>query len=144
MSRLDYATIIIVVICLVAAGFLLYKTYGMFSGDKQTETPATDPFSSTQEEEDPYYYDTPSTNSDTITYEDEPATSSYGNDDTPSSSSSTRTTTPQSYDNAGDYMVLAGTFSNVANAENLPGVYATKAIRMQERNPSTEALMLLC
>jgi len=121
MSRLDYATIVIVAICLIAAGFLLYKTYNMFTGDEEAQQDATqqeDEAFPSYEEDEPYYYDTTAFD-----------TTAYGNDfDTPTEDESTTTETydntieedtPSAYDSdaLGAYMVLAGTFSNAANAD---------------------------
>ena len=48
MSRLDYVTISIVVICLIALGFLVYKTIGLLAGDKPQ---ATEPIEYTNSED---------------------------------------------------------------------------------------------
>lgn len=42
MSRLDYVTISIVVICLIALGFLVYKTIGLMTADTSKKQPLTE------------------------------------------------------------------------------------------------------
>jgi len=117
MSRLDYATIVIVAVCLIAAGFLLYKTYNMFTDEEepQVETPTEEEFPS-YEEDDTYYFDT--TGVDTNTTTDDFNTPSYDDNTADDYNNTFDDNTPTAYDSdpLGAYMVLAGTFSNAANA----------------------------
>jgi len=56
MSRLDYVTIGIVVVCIAALAFLLYKTTNIFGGDAE-EVPVTDNTYQDTTAIDPYAYD---------------------------------------------------------------------------------------
>ncbi len=130
MRRLDWFTVAIIAVCLALAVVLIVIGVRKFMGGendlKSPETVAVyDELEKETETADDY-----STN--TIT-EEEPAnvtTTDYDNEDlnfdwldeeqnaNASNSSSTSSNTSQSYSNVGDYMVLAGTFSVVQNAEN--------------------------
>ncbi|MCB0640169.1 MAG: SPOR domain-containing protein [Phaeodactylibacter sp.] len=142
MSRLDYFTIAIVAVCILAIVFLLYRATDLFKKDTDTPTPGTELY-----EEDPYSdeaetatdvkpssssenysdYETENDTSSTIVYDledagtdyEEPkaetATKTEKSTSTPRSSSSyTGSSSGSSY---GDYLVLAGSFTVKAYAE---------------------------
>lgn len=137
MSRLDYVTIGIVAVCIIALAFLLYKTTNLFGGGK-TETP-TDAIVTDTTAIDPYAYDDYDSTSilpgadedlddnEVTPFEEETADAANNKATQPSSSTSTprasTTTTEESpravsaSERAGDYLVLAGSFSVRANAE---------------------------
>lgn len=139
MSRLDILTVVIVAICLAALGYLLFKTFNMIGGGADTvpeDTEYTDTATDgigTDDTYDPYdpgtdpadgseltedvptvenqegYTDTtdPAPGTDFDSDYAEPATT----DPTPT------TTTPSAGDSEGQYMVIAGTFRQLSNAE---------------------------
>lgn len=144
MSRLDYVTISIVVICLIALGFLVFKTIGLMTADpakkkEQTEQLADDSgVADTYEDVDSLsgedldddeisgVLDDP--NSDTS--EDDLAqdasdletedTSDRVTDDEPADTEDeyiAQNETPTSY-KSGTFMVLAGSYRQEVNAEN--------------------------
>ncbi|MEM8525612.1 MAG: SPOR domain-containing protein [Bacteroidota bacterium] len=153
MRRLDTFTIIIIAVCLIAAGLLIWVGYKKLSGDD-----AADDKSALYEEiekNDDYYYldeeeedDTTqdgfaNTETNDAEVDDPQNTSTYSNDDydvveeTPSSSGGKLEDTdevPNSYSSGGAYMVLAGSFKIRANADS----YAKKLRNKGYSNTSVE------
>ena len=141
MSRLDYFTIGIVAVCILAIVFLLYRATDLFKSDDSATTSGTelyeeDPYSDeetsttdydTSPEAEPYTdYETEDTS--TIVYDlDDASTDDYEEPEaetapkteksstSPSSSSRGSSSSSSSY---GDYLVLAGSFTIKANAES--------------------------
>lgn len=145
MSRLDYVTIGIVVVCIAALAFLLYKTTNIFGGDAEEATVTNSTYQDTTAI-DPYAYDDysdttailPSTDEDpddneVNTYEEETPTKTKQSG---SSAATTRTesatidetdeeTTTGASGREGDYLVLAGSYRVKENA-------ATEASRLRK------------
>lgn len=147
MSRLDYVTIAIVGICIIAILFLVYKMTNVFNGDKAKPATEIAADSTDAEDEDVYDYEidenvdstgdakgntstdkAPTTKPATSTTETT-ASSAPAEDDaavpvtkTPSSTkSSTAATTTDAEENTdyseGNYLVLAGSFTLKSGAE---------------------------
>ncbi|MEM0993036.1 MAG: SPOR domain-containing protein [Bacteroidota bacterium] len=138
MRRLDTFTIIIIAVCLVAAGLLIWIGYNKLAGDKQADN--SDLYEEIQDDEDgDYYYlddeddtdlaedqaGTPDdfSNSGSNIEEDEPqntstTSSNSANYEVVDKNDEEETLTPRSYSSEGRYMVIAGTFSFMANAED--------------------------
>lgn len=157
MSRVDYLTIGIVSVCLIALGFLIFKTVKLMGGSSSGEavkeapyqdTSSIDPYSSydysdttahnnyTDDEDldddqvSPYEENTPpATTSKTETSKGSssktqtaakpaPKTTSQPQTKTPSTTTdNTSRTSTASSSSTGDYLVIAGTFSQKSNAE---------------------------
>lgn len=132
MSRLDYVTIGIVVVCIAALGFLLYRTTNLFGGDAETTVPEASVTDTTAI--DPYAYDDyadttsilPGTDEDAddsevAPFEEEPAnqpTTPPAN--TPKRRNEVNTTEPRpvaASERSGDYLVLAGSYKVRENAD---------------------------
>ncbi len=134
MSRLDYFTIAIVAVCIIALIFLIYKTTDLL---KKKDNTTADKIENTLEEmgieddeTDTYTYDdegeivtddaaitgeaTTSDDAEDINYVDEEELLEEAPEE--------EVTTPTSYDNTsarGSFLVLAGAFQYKANAEKL-------------------------
>ncbi len=134
MSRLDYVTIGIVAVCIIALAFLLYKTTNLFGGG-EPETPPNTTLTDTTAI-DPYAYDDYDTSSilpgadedlddnEVVPFEEEPETGANTTASQPSTSTPRASTTTEepprtvsAAERSGDYLVLAGSFSVRANAE---------------------------
>jgi cell division septation protein DedD len=136
MSRLDYVTIGIVVVCIAALGFLLYRTTNLFGGDN-AETTETETLLTDTTAIDPYAYDDytdttsilPNTDEDAddnqvAPYEEEAVTTPPANTTRPNNTPS-RTTPPvadeprpvAASEQSGNYLVLAGSYKIRENAE---------------------------
>lgn len=132
MSRLDYVTIGIVVVCIAALVFLLTKTTSLFGGDKTETTPTASLTDTTAI--DPYAYDSydstsilPNTDEDlddnqVTPLEEEPPSNqktlpSTSSKNQPKTKEEPRAVTTAASDRAGDYLVLAGSFSIRENAD---------------------------
>ncbi|MBK7869645.1 MAG: SPOR domain-containing protein [Saprospiraceae bacterium] len=131
MSRLDYVTIGIIVVCAAALAILVWKTISLRNKEKDVAQQNTE--NTLQDYEYDYYQDTtqilPPTDEDPDddevevfnenTSDNEPTTSeakTTSQNNTPEKTpASTPTTSSRS---AGDYLVLAGAFSVKSNAEN--------------------------
>jgi len=132
MRRLDTFTIIIIAVCLVAAGLLIWVGYQKLSGDD-----AQDDKSALYEEiekNDDYYYldeeeedDTAQdgfANTEDAQIDDPQNTSTYDNTDyeeveeQPSTAGKIEDSVPSSYSSDGAYMVLAGSFKVRAYADS--------------------------
>lgn len=148
MSRLDYFTIAVVAVCIIAIIFLLYKTSDLIGGKSETQTELQKTLKEMGIEED--MEDTDTLNYDSTESDDMAATSEPSTDRTTqpaaakSSSKPATTTTPKTTDAApkttaktttaqpaaktaekpaqatasGDYLVVAGSFKVLENAEN--------------------------
>ncbi len=130
MSRTDYLTLGIVVICIAALAFLIYKIVSLPSdAPSDVSMEAVNPTPMEADTSDYYTYDTegdPEFESDTIgdDVDDEGEFTSI--DDVPDSgnnpsvSGSSKTPEPKSNPVVaeGDYMVLAGSFTIKSHAEN--------------------------
>lgn len=136
MSRLDYVTIGIVVVCVIALAFLLYKTTNIFGGGTEQAAVPQNIYEDTTAI-DPYAYDDysdtsailPATDEDpddkeVKTYEDETSTADQSESKTgktreiPSTPVETEaTTTGGASTREGDYLVLAGAFKEKVNAQ---------------------------
>lgn len=136
MSRLDYVTIGIVAVCIIALAFLLYKTTNLFGGSDELAAVPQNTYQDTTAI-DPYAYDDysdttailPSTDEDpddneVNPYEEEPtstdrskttATKTRTEPTTPVETEAPSTTGASSRE--GDYLVLAGAFKEKANAQ---------------------------
>lgn len=132
MSRLDIFTIVVVVICVAAIVFLLYRTTDLFKSRdalkdaQQTEESIYDDDGTTGDDytDDPYYSD-----SDTAaefdfladTSSDSPAPASPKPSVSEPAPVPSEETAPvnvdEMTDSGGDYLVLAGAFVQMANAE---------------------------
>lgn len=147
MSRLDYVTISIVVICLIALGFLVYKTIGLMTTDPAKKKQQTEQAANTDTEDPNTYEDTDSLltedldddevsgvldDPDDDTSEDElpedaadletentpdPIDDTSTDDAVEENQDEAEPSRPASY-SSGDYLVLAGSFRQMANAEN--------------------------
>lgn len=126
MSRLDYVTIGIVVICIAALGFLLYKTTNLFGDSEASPLPEASVTDTTAI--DPYTYDSYDTTSilpgadedlddnEVVPYDEEKEESQSR-----TSTTTTREETPRpvtASERAGDYLVLAGSYSVRENADS--------------------------
>jgi len=118
MSRLDFITIIIVVICLAAIIFLVYKMTDLFGGkDKKPDT-IENPIDSTSRAEDAMYpYDLDSTEATNSGFSDNQKEGSEGDN---SFTDASEDNSPTSYegDSSGKYLVIAGSFEYQHNADN--------------------------
>ncbi|MEL6721090.1 MAG: SPOR domain-containing protein [Bacteroidota bacterium] len=151
MRRLDTFTIIIIAVCLIAAGLLIWVGYQKLRGDDVQEDKSA--LYEEIEKNDDYYYldeeeedDTAQdgfANTEDAEVEDPQNTSTYDNTDydvveeTPSSSGGKLEDTdevPNSYSSDGAYMVLAGSFKVMTNAES----YAKKLRNKGYSNTSVE------
>ncbi len=139
MSRLDFVTIAIVAVCVLALGLLIFRVVNLTGeGDSEPIAEGEDPY-------DEYFEDTP-TSSDEETYDpastaDESATNEadeYDEDAGIAEGASATTedetiadeeldneeAVPESYspatlgDNVGQYLLIAGNFTSKANAES--------------------------
>lgn len=145
MSRLDYITILIVVVGIAALSYLIYKIYQNNSQQQsrvnQVETPYN-PDQSTDEEtaelpsedynnsitpQDDYYDEDGAGYEESTTdkQDDQSATAAQEDDEFTTKGTEEQETAPaDDFDNTspassyGDYMVIAGTFSIKGNAEN--------------------------
>lgn len=136
MSRLDYVTIGIVVVCIAALAFLLYRTTNLFGGNDPEVTESDNIYADTTAI-DPYAYDDYSDTTAILPSTDEDSDDNEINDyeaepvnPAPSTTRPTRTqpapTTTTEPDvaeettgasgRAGDYLVLAGSYSVRENA----------------------------
>lgn len=133
MSRLDYVTIGIVVVCIAALGFLLYRTTNLFGGDKEATQPEATVTDTTSI--DPYAYDDYSDSTSILPGTDEDADDNEvaPYDEEAAEKQSTTPTAPTSpqrelegtteprpvaaSERAGDYLVLAGSYKVRENAE---------------------------
>lgn len=133
MSRLDYVTIGIVVVCIAALGFLLYRTTNLFGGDKEVTQPEATVTDTTSI--DPYAYDDYSDSTSILPGTDEDADDNevapYDEDAAEKQSTTpTSPTSPQrelesttearpvaASERTGDYLVLAGSYKVRENAE---------------------------
>lgn len=137
MSRLDYVTIGIVVVCIAALGFLLYRTTNLFGGDAETTQPEAVVTDTTAI--DPYAYDDysdttsilPGTDEDAdddqvVPYEEETADNQASKTTTTKPATTPRTSETTSEprpvaasesERSGDYLVLAGSYKVRENAE---------------------------
>lgn len=130
MSRLDYVTIGIVVVCIAALGFLLYRTTNLFGGDAGTTVPETTLTDTT--EIDPYAYDDysdttsilPGTDEDADDNEVAPFDEEAANTQPAKKTTPTRTTETNTEprpvaasERSGDYLVLAGSYKVRENAD---------------------------
>lgn len=133
MSRLDYVTIGIVVVCIAALGFLLYRTTNLFGGDSGTtqEAVVTDTTAI-----DPYAYDDysdttsilPGTDEDAddnevAPYDEEAAEKQTVTPTSPTSPQRTieKNNEPRpvaASERSGDYLVLAGSYKVRENADS--------------------------
>lgn len=135
MSRLDYVTIGIVVVCVAALAYLIYMTTNLLGGDGEEDvTPITEqPSEYDAAEDDAYYYDddeaTVEVDSSEYDYEedagydydqgedlDKGRSTSY--EDEAASSVTMTTTEPSTTSSYGSYLVIAGTFSVQSNADD--------------------------
>lgn len=146
MSRLDYVTISIVVICLIALGFLVYKTIGLMTADPSQKKQQTEQTTDDSGDADTYN-DVDSLASEDLDDDEVTGILDDPNDDTsedelPEDASDLETedtsapieddtetdaaddaaeveapTRPASYD-SGAYLVLAGSFRQEINADN--------------------------
>lgn len=124
MSRLDYLTIGIIAVIVLAVLYLVYKMTDLFQSNALETPPAVE--QPVAEPEYDYYdepYDTLA--EDTFPAEDEidysePASDSFADeaDDTPEYSYEDESATSTT-DTEGEYFVLAGTFSIRANADRM-------------------------
>ncbi len=129
MSRLDWITAIIVGICVIALGFLIYKTVGLMDTDDAnpdrteqviTDTPteeSTTTEASTQTDtiqdsgDDIDYADGDNNEDISTTEEEDEQAGKEEEDDGPSSY-------VKEENISGDYLVIAGTYKQMINAEN--------------------------
>lgn len=155
MSRLDWFTIVIVSICLIALSFLVYKTIMLMGDDAdqmQTELPearTNDPMTTYQEDTAPGAAATTPDSEDQDLDDDElpydpkeveappakepaapekkptPAqtqrtdnTAEAKGDDPPSDTTPKGAAVPRSYSDTGNYLVVAGSFSQRSNADS--------------------------
>ena len=147
MSRLDYVTITIVVICLFALGFLVWKTVGLM-GKGEKKSPKTEQTTQDPEESDTYSFDdegavideedSPEEFSNDLDLDDEELDSSSDyelideEDGEPADDSTEDEVVPDSEvveedvpaerittssSSSGEYMVLAGSFKVKGNAD---------------------------
>lgn len=135
MSRIDIFTIVVVVICVAAIGFLLYRTTDLFKSrdalkeTQQTEESVYEDDGTTGDDytEDPYYSDTTTAEfdflADTSSDSSTPATTKPSASETPAVTTTppAEKKTPVNVDEmtseGGNYLVLAGAFVQMANAE---------------------------
>jgi cell division septation protein DedD len=115
MSRLDIITVVIVVLCVVALGYLIYKTTNLL-GNKPDTPPVTEVVEPRSNEPEPWTFDG--------TAPGDSATAGVPAAQEDSYATPAATTQPVSapvYDldkgTGGDFMVIAGSFSLAANAE---------------------------
>lgn len=175
MSRVDYLTIGIVSVCLIALGFLIFKTVKLMGGSSSGEavkeapyqdTSSVDPYSSYDysdttahskysDDEDldddqvsPYEETTPpATSSKTETSKGSSSKTQTATKPAPKPASQTETKKPaattdntsrpsttSSSSSTGDYLVIAGTFSQKSNAE----AQVKKLIKLGYTNASAE------
>jgi hypothetical protein len=145
MSRLDYVTIAIVVICLAALGFLVYKTVGLMTtdnvGDETTKVEDSynldadtseylggdsligeDSIEGDLDDDELGYVDEGSYTGDATSQpESAPATSTTKEERPASSVSKPQTQeyeAPASSSSSGEYLVIAGSFRVKSNAED--------------------------
>ncbi|MDX1939597.1 MAG: SPOR domain-containing protein [Saprospiraceae bacterium] len=133
MSRLDYVTIGIIVVCAAALVILIWKTISFRNKEKEIAQQNTE--NTLQDYNYDYYQDTtqilPPTDEDPDDDEvevynenktdNEPATSEAKNtsqSNTPANASEESSASSTSSRSSGDYLVLAGAFSVKNNAEN--------------------------
>ncbi|MEM9884585.1 MAG: SPOR domain-containing protein [Bacteroidota bacterium] len=137
MRRLDTFTIVIIAVCLIAAGLLIWIGYNKLAGDKEDDKSAL--YEEIEDDEDgDYYYLDDEDDSDlasdpTGTPDDFEDSGSNIADNTSSSNTSVEddasyevvdkndeeeVLTPRSYSSAGRYLVLAGSFRIQSNADN--------------------------
>ena len=134
MSRLDYVTIGIVVVCVAALGFLLYRTTNLFGGDGGDTTPEAVVTDTTAI--DPYAYDDysdttsilPGTDEDAddkdvVPYDEEMADKQTVKPTAPTSTQRTieKNNDPRpvaASERSGDYLVLAGSYKVRENADS--------------------------
>jgi cell division septation protein DedD len=134
MRKLDTFTIVIIAVCLLAAGLLIYYAWQKLS-DKEPDTDRSALYDEIENDTDgDYYYledddeveaGTPSTfddtdasipqNTSTTPYEDEEDLGEVDKNGDPIEETSSR---PSSYSSSGNYLVLAGSFRVMANAES--------------------------
>lgn len=164
MSRLDYVTIAIVAVCVAALVYLIYMTTNLLGADEDpiTTTETTNE-NSEDAEDDTYYFDdegeivddssttTPDENYDDYVSDDEldKGKTSYDEE----SSYDDDANTEDNYQepshvssSSGDYMVLAGTFRVIANAESmvkrLRGMgYSSASVEKMDRGAYAVALV---
>jgi hypothetical protein len=146
MSRLDYLTIAIVIVCVLALGFLVYRTIGLMDATTPSQ-PATTTETTTEDdlsayEGDTYNYDDEGEvvsnevdldDEDIATYEEEEEISDEPLDEEgPDLEAEATTNIPDNIpdenestdfvdsdqEGYGDYLVLAGSYSIRANAES--------------------------
>ncbi len=142
MSKLDFPTILILAICIVAITFLGYKLYEAMT-DKAD--PAAEPTAQIDEEEplneneeDTYSYDIDESDTTGIAASDEETAETVGGGDisytTPEDEEPEEATVPDDFstDSEGKYLVIAGAFSLRHNAEN----YASELQDMGYSNAS--------
>lgn len=143
MSKLDYVTIAIVAVCILAIVFFVYKMTDLFgdqTGTTNIET-VSDPVETEDDVYDPSVEDSdeteedlneeetgtadsdqenaPATNDEDLEEEEEnlDASTSEGEDDDEEDSSSDDSASPEpSYGSTGKYMVIAGTYAKKDNA----------------------------
>lgn len=145
MSRTDYLTIAIVAVCVVALFFLIYKFVTLPSGDaamEQTEQPAPeydyssdDPDTTSFADPDLGYENPPSDYSQTGSGQDDDKTGSV--DEAPAEkpvAADKTPTAPARVSSGGEFMVLAGSFRETANAEAM----LAKVKKMGYDNASVE------
>jgi cell division septation protein DedD len=147
MSRLDYITILIVVVGIAALGYLIYKIYqnnsqqqsrvnqvetpyepGQEPDDETAGYPSQEDYNNSITPQDDNYYDEEGTGfeeSSAARQEDQGATTADKNEFTNKGTKEEETvSTADDFDNTagsasyGNYMVIAGTFSIKQNAEN--------------------------
>ena len=145
MSRLDYVTISIVVICLIALGFLVYKTIGLLAGDKPQaiepieytnpdDTAADDEYDLEEGEtlSDDYEEGGPASDEDLddddlsssedyeLIDDEEPVSSDddYEEDSSEDDADYEEAATSTQSIASGNYLVVAGTYRQKINAEN--------------------------
>ncbi len=118
MSRLDFITIIIVVVCLAAIIFLIYKMTDLFEGKNKKPDAIEYPIDSTSMEDDSMYPSgLDSTNAANSGF---PDSLSEDYDDDYSFSDTKEEATEQSNEGnlPGKYLVIAGSFEYRDNADN--------------------------
>lgn len=128
MSKLDFPTILILAVCIVAITFLGFKLYEVMTDDgeaTETEQPSIideeEPTDDTEEDTYRYDIDEPDSTAGAIT--DEEAEPTAADDEisyTPEEEEPLEDEVPDDFstERAGKYMVIAGAFSIKQNADN--------------------------
>ncbi len=137
MSRLDYFTIFIVIVCILAIGLLLYQTTDLFKKKQPVEvelantdyedatTYELDTTDFMEEDTTDYWGDSDKIDeeSDDFTTEEETAEKDMEAEDATETTNAVSADDGQTYPDgdaiarSGDYLVLGGTFSKMANAK---------------------------